>query len=153
MEPEIGVNDGEPSSETKIINFADEVVMAHTGALPPGTTTLDPQLEHRLRNAVDRILRTDDPVFILLQKRLLAAFSVALLDAPDAEQPASVIMRSGRPQRRRASPPRTVQGEVAIVAKGFEDPVIAKQCSIVASTLRRSVEWVERVWGDTMPDY
>ena len=152
IEPEIAATGGGPS-ETKIINFADEVVMAHTSALPLGTTTLDPQLEHRLRSTVDRILRTDDPVFILLQKRLLAAFSVALLDAPDAEQPASVMMQSGRPQHRRAFPPRFVQREVAIVAKGFEDPVIAKQCSIAASTLRRSVEWVERVWGDTIPDH
>ena len=154
LEPEIEATDGGPS-ETKIINFADEVVMAHISALPPGMTTLDLQLEHRLRSTVDRILRTDDPVFILLQKRLLAALSIALFDAPEAEQPAPVTMRSGLPQHRREispSRPWTVQTEVVIVAKGFEDPVIAKQCSIAASTLRRSVEWVERVWGDTMPD-
>lgn len=156
LEPEIEVAGGRPS-ETKIINFADEVVMAHTSALPPGVTTLDSQLEHRLRSTVDRILRTDDPVFILLQKRLLTALSVALLDGPDTEQPASVTMRSGRPQYWREisspSPPWTARREVAIVAKGFEDTVIAKQCSVAASTLKRSVEWVERVWGDTMPDH
>jgi len=142
-------------SETKIINFADEVVMAYNNTLPPGAT-LDPQLEYRLRSTVDRILRIDDPVFILLQKRLLAALSTALLDAPDAAQPTSVVMRSGRPRHQNgisppSPPPWTAQGEVTIVAKGFEDPVIAKQCSIAASTLRRSVEWVERVWGDTIP--
>ena len=155
LEPEIETADNGPS-ETKIINFADEVVMAHRRALSPGAKALDLQLEHKLRSTVDRILRTDDPVFILLQKRLLAALSVALLDTPDAEQSASVMMRSGRPQhqggKHSPSPPMwTAQREVVIVAKGFEDPVIAKRCSVAASTLRKSVEWVERVWGDTMP--
>jgi len=155
LEPEIGATDDEPS-ETKIINFADEVVMAHSSTLPPGVTALDPHLEQRLRSVVDRILRTGDPAFVLLQKRLLAALSAALLNNPVAEDHASVRMQSGRPQPQRGVPPpspspQTAQREVTIVAKGFEDPVIAKRCSIVASTLRRSVEWVERVWGDTMP--
>ena len=154
LEPEIGPTDDEPS-EMRIINLADEVVMAHNNSLPPGMTPLDPQSEQRLRSTVDRILRTDDPVFILLQKRLLAALSVALLSTPIADERASIRMQSGRPRPQRgfsspSPPPQTTQREVAIVAKGFEDPVLAKQCSIAASTLRRSVEWVERVWGDTI---
>ena len=154
LEPAIGVADDEPS-ETKIINLADEVVRAHTSALPSGMTTLDPHLEQRLRSTVDHILHTDDPVFVLLQKRLLAALSAALLNTPVAEEHISVKMHSGRlrPQSGVSSPsppPHAAQSEVAIVAKGFEDPVIAKQCSIAASMLRRIVEWVERVWGDTM---
>jgi hypothetical protein len=155
LEPEIGKAD-DGSSETKIINLADEVVMAHRSALPRGVTTLDPRLEQRLRSTVDRILRTDDPVFTLLQKRLLAAFSAALLDVPVSEGPASVRMQSGRLQHQRGITsfplpvPQSGQREVTIAAKGFEDPVIAKQCSIAATALRRSVEWVERVWGDTM---
>ena len=155
LESEIGVTDDGPS-ETKVINFADEVVMVHSSTLPPGVTALDPHLEQRLRSAVDRILRTSDPAFVLLQKRLLAAFSAALLNNPVTEERASVRMQSGRPRSQRGvSPPspqlQTAQREVTIVARGFEDPVIAEQCSIAASTLRRSVEWVERVWGDTMP--
>jgi len=155
LEPEIGAFDGEPS-ETKIINFADEVVMAHSSALPSSVTTLDPHFEQRLRSTVDRILRTDDPVFILLQKRLLAALSAAFLNTPVVEEHATVRMHSGSralPQRgiSSPSPPHTTQSEINIVAKGFEDPVIAKQCSVAASMLKRSVEWVERVWGDTMP--
>ena len=154
LEPEIGATNDRPS-ETKIINFADEVVMAHSSSLPPGVTTLDQQVEKRLRNTVDRILRTDDPVFILLRKRLLAALSIALLGPPAAQECASVRMQSGRPRPQRgisstSSPPQTVQREAVVVAKGFEDPIIAKQCSIVVSVLRRSVEWIERVWGDTM---
>ena len=154
LEPEIGTAEDGPS-ETKIINLADEVVMAHRNALPPDTTTLDPHVEQRLRSAVDRILRISDPVFILLQKRLLIALSAAVLSPPVAEEHASVRMHSGRPWPRRGhsspSPPHTAQGEVAVVAKGFEDPVIAKQCSLVASMLRRTVEWVERVWTETIP--
>ena len=155
LETEIGTADDGPS-ETKIINLADEVVIAHRSALPPDTT-LDPHLEQRLRGAVDRILRINDPVFILLQKRLLVALSAAVLSPPVTEEHASVRMRSGRPWPRRGptspspSPPHTVQSEVVIVAKGFEDPVIAKQCSLVASMLRRTVEWVERVWSETIP--
>lgn len=156
LEPEIGKTDGE-SSETKIVNLADEVVMTHNSALPPGVTTLDPHLERRLRTTVDRILRTDDPVFTLLQKRLLAALSAAMLNTPIAEEPSPIRMQSGRPQHQRGispSPlpvPQSARKGIKIVAKGFEDPVIAKQCSIAASSLRRSLEWVERVWGDTMP--
>ena len=155
LEPEIRAA-GDGPSETKMINFADEVVMTYTNVLPPGVNTLDPQLEKRLRSTVDRILRTDDPVFILLRDRLLTALSIALLDNPVAEEPPVVRMQSGRqrPQKGTPSPPpppRTGHGGGAIVAKGFEDPVIAKQCSVAASTLRGCVEWVERVWGDTMP--
>jgi hypothetical protein len=154
LEPEIEVTDY-GSSETKIINFADEVVMMHRSALPPSVTTLDAHLEQRLRSTVERILRTDDPVFILLQKRLLAALSTALLDVPIVEERASVRMQSGRPQHQTGAssspPPQNVQRRLFIMAKGFEDPIIAKQCSIAASTLRKSVEWVERVWSDTMP--
>ena len=154
LELEIGKTD-DGSSETKIVNLADEVVMTHRNALPPGVA-LDVRSEERLRNTVDRILRTHDPVFILLQKRLLAAFSAAVLSIPVVEEPASVRMQSGRPQHQpgiSSSPlpaPQGVRREIAVVAKGFEDPIIARQCSIAALTLKRSVEWVERVWSDTM---
>ena len=154
LEPEIGATDGGPS-ETKMINFADEVVMAHSSTLPSGVTTLDPHFEQRLRSTVDRILHTNDPVFILLRERLLAALSTALLNTSAAEEHASARMHSGRPwsQKGVSSPPLSHVGqrEIAIVAKGFEDPVIAQQCRSAASMLRRSAEWVERVWSDTMP--
>lgn len=153
LESEISAN-GDGPSETRIINLADEVVMARVSALPPGVTTLGNHLEQGLRSTVDRILRTDDPVFILLQKRLLAAFSAALLNDPVIEEHVSPLMHSGRPQHRGGgspSPPlQSVKREIPIVAKGFEDPVLAKQCSIAVSTLRRTVGWVERVWGDTI---
>ena len=156
LESEISETD-DGSLKTKIVNLADEVVITHINALPLGVTTLDARLEQTLRSTVDRILRADDPVFVLLQKRLLAAFSAALLGIPVVDEPVSVRMRSGRFEHQRAissSPPtvpQSVQREVAVVAKGFEDPVIAKQCSITALTLRRSIEWVDRVWSDTMP--
>lgn len=152
LESEIGEN-YTGLSETKIINLADEVVMAHRRALPPGVTVLDARLEQRLRDTVDRILRADDPVFVLLQRRLLVALSTTLLNIPVVED-ASPRMQSGRLQRHKgfpSPPPRGLQKETAITAKGFEDPVIMKQCSIAASALRRSIEWVERVWKDTMP--
>jgi hypothetical protein len=154
LESEIRAN-GDGPSETRIINLADEVVMARIRALPPGVTTLDGHPEQGLRSTVERILRTEDPVFILLQKRLLAAFSVALLNDPVVEEHVSPIMHSGRPQHRGGvsspSPPlQSVKRDIPTVAKGFEDPVLAKQCSIAASTLRRTVGWVERVWGDTI---
>ena len=140
-------------SKTKIINLADEVVMTHRRALPPGVTVLDARLEQRLRDTVDRILRADDPVFVLLQKRLLVALSTTLLDIPVVED-VSPRMQSGRLRRHKGFPSPPLQGlqkEITITAKGFEDPIIIKQYSIAASTLRRSIEWVERVWNDTMP--
>jgi len=91
----------------------------------------------------------------LLQKRLLAALSATLLDVSVAEERPSVKLQSGRPRPQRgvsspSPPPQTTQSEVTVVAKGFEDSVLAKQCSIAASTLERTVGWVERVWGDTI---
>lgn len=155
LEPEIGKTHDGPS-ETKIINLADEVVVAHSNIPSPGVTKLDAHVEQRLRSTVERILRTDDPVFILLQKRLLSALSATLLSIPAAAGPASIKMQSGRSQHKMGissslPEPWSVQREVVVAAKGFEDPVIAKQYSAAASALRRSVEWVERVWGDTMP--
>ena len=153
LEPEIGEGDNGPS-ETKIVNLADEVVMAYRNALSPGMTTLDAHAEQNLRSSVDRILRTDDPVFVLLQKRLLAALSASLLDVSTVEEHSSTVMEGSWPRRQRGVPPSPMQNtqrEIRVSAKGFEDPVIAKQCSIAASALRSSVEWVERVWGDSMP--
>lgn len=154
LELEIDADDDGPS-ETKVINLADEVVTAYKNALPPGVATLDPHLEQRLRSAVDRILRTNDSVYTLLQKRLLTALSMALLGIPTAEEHVLPKLQSGRSPHREgafsSSPLQRVQRDIPVVAKGFEDPLIAKQCSFVASTLRRNVEWVERVWGDTIP--
>ncbi|KAJ8520475.1 hypothetical protein ONZ45_g2727 [Pleurotus djamor] len=82
------------TESTKAINLEDEVVRARTLAVAgqtsntsqaDATTTaihlpsLEPEEEKRLRDAVQRTLRPNDPVFVLLQKRLLASMAKHLL--------------------------------------------------------------------------
>ena len=64
----IGYDDTE---RTKIINLADEVVRATQLSLTSGK--LDTYKEQTLRSAVERTLRPQDPVFLLLKKRLMAS--------------------------------------------------------------------------------
>ncbi|KAG8213692.1 hypothetical protein J3R82DRAFT_10390 [Butyriboletus roseoflavus] len=67
---------GEPdASDTKLINLADEVIRARKQATAthstPASSPLSKEDEVTLRAAVDRTLRPEDPVYKLLQRRLL----------------------------------------------------------------------------------
>ncbi|KAF5321837.1 hypothetical protein D9619_001866 [Psilocybe cf. subviscida] len=95
-----GIKDGKNEEEwehTKLVNLADEVVRARQGVLRASSgcsAVLAAEEEERLRAAVERTLRTSDPVFLLLRKRLLTALETRLVDA--------VVSRSGT---RSTSPP------------------------------------------------
>ena len=67
--------------ETKLINLADEVVRVRQSYLPAGVQSLPSDEEKRVRDSVDRTLRTNDPVFLLLKRRLLDALEDKLFPA------------------------------------------------------------------------
>ena len=73
--------DYDDTERTKIINLADEVVRANQLSLTSGK--LDINEEQRLRSAVERTLRPNDPVFLLLKKRLMGSLEKLWLSSSD----------------------------------------------------------------------
>ena len=157
--------DGEPAADgLKLVNLADEVVrisQAYGGTLHGGAD--DKDKEAKLREAVDRTLKPTDPVFILLQKRLVDAITTHLVNhAPAPKQPASAPdMHTGRGRKTvNGHKPKLVldahegvhlQLEFAresLVVKGFEHPVLADAVSDVVLKLRKCIAWTELVWTD-----
>ncbi|KAJ7217975.1 hypothetical protein GGX14DRAFT_598959 [Mycena pura] len=135
----------EVSSATgsKIVNFADEVIRARRLISTP-----DKQEEDSLRAAVDRTLQYGDPVFLLLQKRMLAALAHQLCEplvnnashrsAPDQMQTGRTVGQR-RPENHRPPP-------VMPSVKGFEDPVLVSRIEDIFGRLRQHVEWAHTVW-------
>jgi hypothetical protein len=82
--------------ETKLINLADEVVRERR-KLNSGSP--NPDEETRLRDAVDRTLRTSDPVFLVLRKRLFGALESKLLDSVGKIQDARYVTKPVIPQK------------------------------------------------------
>ena len=167
----IEVNEEEGSGDIKLINLADEVVREYhlmVDASPRSSDTSNPSKseEGRLRNAVDRILKPNDPVYILLHKRLvssIAPFAQTSLDSLDKDAvsfQAPLKMRSGiiKPDRKKArvitSSYIGVEGESSLVkaasVKGFEEPFLAEKVSEVLNSLIKTLRWVQEVWGDVI---
>jgi hypothetical protein len=69
--------DYDDTERTKIINLADEVVRA----TQLSSTKLNTNEEQTLRSAVERTLRPNDPVFMLLKKRLMGSLEKLLLSS------------------------------------------------------------------------
>ncbi|TFK54264.1 hypothetical protein OE88DRAFT_1654844 [Heliocybe sulcata] len=145
---------GEPGSgDTKLINLEDEVIRARKST----GDTLEAAEEEKLRAAVSRTLQIHDPVYLLLQKRLLSAVSTRLLQTSAVPRPlVPAHLQSGRerpgkrprlaiddePEERERTP------DADIVVKGFEDPVLVGAISDVVRRLRSIVEWTKDVWSD-----
>ncbi|KZT26777.1 hypothetical protein NEOLEDRAFT_1062218 [Neolentinus lepideus HHB14362 ss-1] len=146
--------DGEEGSgDTKLINLADEVLRARKST----GDTLEAAEEEKLRAAVGRTLQIHDPVYILLQKRLLSTVSARLLQTSQSPPPlVPAHLQSGRERPGKRSRliiddeteerERTPEGEVII--KGFEDPVLVKAIGEVLARLRSIVEWTRDIWSD-----
>jgi hypothetical protein len=142
------------TSGTKIINFADEVVRARRLVSAP-----DEAEEAQLRAAVDRTLQYGDPVFLLLQKRLLAALARQLCELRSHTNVLSnqvpERMQTGRTlgTERAGKRPRLMGGEQTSVAppvKGFEDPVLVNGIADVLGKIHRHIQWLDIVWKDDM---
>lgn len=146
--------DAPSDDSTKLINLADELVRA--------AGPLGPEEEKRLRDAVDRTLRLQDPVFALLQQRLTRAIVDRLLHRPQTRLGAKrgIEMRTGRDlkgKRMRVETGSAVESSrkeddawdgVGEVVKGFEDLELSKRVNEVTGRLGKVLLWVDDVWGE-----
>ncbi|KAF9222539.1 hypothetical protein BS17DRAFT_684889, partial [Gyrodon lividus] len=168
---------GEPGAgDTKLINLADEVIRARmqADAKSSASTSLCSSLskedETKLRAAVDRTLKPDDPVYKLLQSRLLTALVHALVGRRKAETVQEgtrrpVTLRTGKDGGRVGKRPRLVldpenmddvpypalnSSGIAVDVKGFEDPVLSQAAAEVFGKVDDCLTWVNSIWRDVI---
>lgn len=167
---------GEPDAgDTKLVNLADEVVRARiqataTTSSTPASTALSKEDEAMLRAAVDRTLRPEDPVYKLLERRLLTELSHVLVKRREGDAVRDVgagagpaILRAGRDGERAGKRPRLVLDledmdesrtplcsppRMVIDIMGFEDPVLSRATAEVFEQVDSCLGWVESVWSD-----
>ena len=114
--------DYDDTERTKIINLADEVVRATQLSLISGK--LDANDEQTLRSAVERTLRPNDPVFLLLKKRLMGSLEKLWFssDVPNASTAAQVPSTSIPEKMSSGKGPRSEQ-ETSISEKRLKHMV------------------------------
>lgn len=150
----------------KVVNLADEVIRVRRSC----SDSIDKDEEANLRAAVDRTLHFQDPVFQLLQRRLIRGIAEALSHPhAAAEHLAPVRIRAGRSADSAKKPLRPLMsldipgseskahiqddGVVQpIIVKGFEDPVLVSAVGEIAARLRACVDWTEYVWSDLLEE-
>jgi hypothetical protein len=147
----------------KLINLADEVVRARRLAVG----TLDPSVEQRLREAVKWTLQPNDPVFLLLQTRLMEVLLDRLIEKEGQQLPDKLRTGRSHPDEHFSKRPKLVfdddeLDELACVRgrslpkivgpahaiKGFEGSVLGKAIGEAFNRLNNIVGWIECVWGD-----
>ena len=137
------VNEDDLEEDARLVNLADELIRASS------LTDADPEAV-KLRAAVARTVRTSDPVFLLLQHRLLSTLAERLVrtPAPVNKKDAPAELRTGRRERLpNARGEKRAETEVPEV-KGFGDPVLSDAMQDVLGRLRASVLWIESIWKD-----
>ncbi len=135
------VNEEDAEQDTRLINLADELIRA--------SSLTDIEVMKQLRAAVARTVRASDPVFLLLQRRLLSALAERLAHSPVPtnrnDTPAE--MRTGRRER----PPNVTDGQSrteVLEVKGFGDTVLTDAIQEVLGKLQGAVQWIGSIWGD-----
>jgi hypothetical protein len=135
------VNEADPEEDTRLDNLADELIRA--------SLLTDAEATKQLRAAVARTVRTSDPVFLLLQRRLLTALAERLAHAPASidRKDAPAEMRTGRWERPHNTTGKEPNLEVLEV-KGFKDPVLTGAIQEVLVKIRRILMWIDGIWAD-----
>lgn len=153
------------SGDTKLVHLADEVVRARQ----LNGTILSAEDETRLRAAVERTLNPGDPVFVLLQRRMLKALVDVLgRQRSESRQYETHMvpqrMQTGlRGERAGKRPQLVLDPEDLDTADGSETPqlIIGKVQGFEDECLRKVVEegflkvdscvrWLEAVWQDVV---
>lgn len=146
--------------DTKTTHLAEELVHARRMLSEVGADE-----EARLRAAAERIFRPQDPVYLLLQRRVLVALRESLITrhppAPvDRERPLPEKLRTGKDIAAGVGKmpnlgfwPNTVASSAGAVKgkvypKGFEDSILANEVDRLFSKLASCIAWIEDVWGD-----
>jgi hypothetical protein len=105
---------------------------------------LDPEGRKQLRGRIDKILRSEDPVWALLAQRLAAALASALAPvatgAPDTLRTGLVARTTSADGRRR------------VVVKGFEGATLEEAIGEVLVVVEGVRDWVKEGWADVLHD-
>jgi hypothetical protein len=143
------------SAETdlKLVHLQDEVMeayrLSHTAHSPSPASLISGE---KLRATVSRTLRTEDPVFRLLQKRLISALEAELLHPTVEGNVAPVVMRTGRKLKMndRAEPEHHAE-PIRVQVKGFDDHALDEPMKKLLQCIGRILEWVSFCWDDFLP--
>lgn len=160
------VDGAELEGGTKLAHLADEVIRARKDH--PELGVLAREDEASLRGAVDRTLKPDDPVYLLLQKRVAEAFGVSLegdvrekvKGVEKASQAIPATMRSGLGGERPDRPGKRMRLDLGgdshqssenseplvMSVKGFEDPVLVEAVAECYKGVRDVVWWIAEEW-------
>lgn len=137
------INEEDVEQDTHLVNLADELIRA--------STVTDIEAMKQLRAAVARTVRTSDPVFLLLQRRLLSTFAERLARSPPPinRNDTPVEMRTGRQERPPDGTGEQSRTEVQVLeVKGFGDPVLTDAIQEVLGKLQGAVLWIGSIWAD-----
>ena len=136
------INEEDIEQDTRLVHLADELVRA--------STVTDVEAVKQLRAAVARTVRTSDPVFLLLQRRLLSTFAERLSRplAPIDGSDTPAEMRTGRQERPLNVTVEQSRTEVLEV-KGFGDPVLTNAIQEALGKLQGAVLWIGSIWADS----
>ncbi|KAG1815917.1 uncharacterized protein BJ212DRAFT_1355445 [Suillus subaureus] len=155
------------SGDTKLVHLADEVVRARQldGVILSG------EEETRLRAAVARTLNHNDPVFVLLQKRILKALADALGHQRSESRQARAHTGPSRMQTGQHGKHAEKRARMTIVlnpeefdaaygaetpqltigrVQGFEDEHLRKVVEEVFVKVDECIRWVEGIWSDVL---
>lgn len=164
LSTEITADEG--SGDIKLINLADEVVREYQLATEssPDSSGANVSEEGRIRSAVDRMLKPQDPVYRLLHARLIASISPfveSLLDSKDESiGHLPLEMRTGLSKHERKRP-RVFPGpnvgigsgiteHRGVKVKGFEDPFLSTTVDTVLYDVFVTLRWIREVWSDVL---
>ncbi|PFH51549.1 hypothetical protein AMATHDRAFT_175176 [Amanita thiersii Skay4041] len=150
--------------ETKIAHLADELIRTWRKITPhPMVHT-----EAQLRAAVEGVLRPHDPLFCLLQKRLVDAFRARLLSISNEQiqsdhKTIPEKLRTGRdvnlmmrnqpsvalsPESMEQPHRKSRSADETIPVKGFEDPVLIREINQCFSSIVTCIRWISDIWDD-----
>ncbi|KAJ3516419.1 hypothetical protein NLJ89_g1122 [Agrocybe chaxingu] len=149
---------------TKLVNLADEVVRARQLVAKVGG-----EEEAQLRSAVERTLRSNDPVFLLLRKRLVSVLENLLVsessvnDINNDRPTIPAKMQTGRdlvggiavkrPKLMSSEPTLGGMGPVRDdivkipLVVGYEDETLREAIWDVFHKLSSCIVWTEDIWG------
>ncbi|KAG9121561.1 hypothetical protein FRC07_002431 [Ceratobasidium sp. 392] len=135
----------------KLINLQDEVIEAYHTSHTTHHSPHTPIADDTLRATVSRTLRAEDPVFRLLQKRLVSALEAELVQPASVGSVAPIVMRTGRDQEIRNTAASSHRAELPrIRAKGFDDHALDEPMVQLLDCIRRVLGWMVFCWNDFM---
>jgi len=111
--------DDHAPDRVKLDNIADEVIKALAVAAKVDTLPLEKEKE--MRNTIDRMVRLEDPVYRLLSRRLLQAFT-------DAFHNRTPVM----------------------LPKGFSVSPLATQIARCFTAIKDVLDWTAEAWPDVL---